>query len=79
MFLGREKIYLKFFYIRDTRTPGLTRDVIDAYLEEMERQKDNPATTFTGLLTFCTQHIVTSYHESASRITNPLWVESTGH
>ncbi len=33
---------------RDTMTPGVVRDIIDAFLVEMEKQKDNKFSTFTG-------------------------------
>ena len=48
------------FASRESRTPGVIRDVIDAYLEEAERQKDNKESTFTGHYT-----IYMAYSENA--------------
>ena len=39
---------LLWFSCRQSRTPGVVRDLIDAYLEESERQKDKLDSTFTG-------------------------------
>ncbi len=33
---------------RETRDPAIVRDIIDAFLEQMDQEKDNPKTWFVG-------------------------------